>query len=89
MFWRFFSGRKRAVIILADTREPNPHPWAKYLPEGWVLERGTLGTGDLALAILPEAGVVEPKTRPTWLGVSEKAGKGSGASYGEGVTQDG
>ena len=48
--------------ILADTREPDPHPWAKYLLDGWMLERGTLETGDLALAMLPEAGVVERKT---------------------------
>jgi DNA excision repair protein ERCC-4 len=51
-----------AMIILADSREPCPHPWERFLPEGWVLERGTLETGDLALAVLPEAGVVERKT---------------------------
>jgi hypothetical protein len=51
-----------AIIILADTREPCPHPWERFLPEGWVFERGTLETGDLALAVLPEAGVIERKT---------------------------
>ena len=54
--------RAAAKIILADTREPWPHPWERFLPEGWVIERGTLETGDLALAMLPEAGVVERKT---------------------------
>ena len=51
-----------AQMLLCDTREPNPHPWAKYLPEGWALERGTLETGDLALAALPEGAVIERKT---------------------------
>ena len=51
-----------AKIILADTREPWPHPWERFLPEGWALERGTLETGDLALGVLPEAGVIERKT---------------------------
>ena len=30
------------MIILADARGPNPHPWAKYLPDGLILERGAL-----------------------------------------------
>ena len=51
-----------AKIILADTREPWPHPWERFLPEGWALERGTLETGDLALGLLPEGGVIERKT---------------------------
>src|SRR5262245_44014647 len=50
------------MIILADTREPWPHPWERFLPEGWGFERATLETGDLALAVLPEGGVIERKT---------------------------
>ena len=26
-----------AMIILADSREPFPHPWERFLPEGWVI----------------------------------------------------
>jgi len=48
--------------LIVDTREPWPHPWLEYLPEGWELERGTLETGDIALAALPEGAVVERKT---------------------------
>ena len=50
------------MIILSDSREPYPHPWERFLPEGWVFERATLETGDLALAVLPEGGVIERKT---------------------------
>jgi ERCC4-type nuclease len=50
------------LCILADTREPWPHPWERFLSDGWVIERETLETGDLALAALPEAGVIERKT---------------------------
>ena len=50
----------RRVII--DTREPWPHPWDEYLPEGFQFERGTLETGDIALAALPDGAVVERKT---------------------------
>jgi len=28
--------------LLFDTREPDPHPWAEHLPEGWRIEHGTL-----------------------------------------------
>ena len=56
------DGRAAAMIILADTREPWPHPWGRFLPDGWIIERGTLDTGDLALAALPEGAVVERKT---------------------------
>ena len=48
--------------INVDTREPWPHPWAEYLPEGFQLERGTLETGDIALAALSKGAVVERKT---------------------------
>ena len=32
------------------------------MPEGWTFERSPLETGDIALAALPDAGVVERKT---------------------------
>jgi ERCC4-type nuclease len=50
------------MIVLCDTREPWQHPWAVLLPEGWVLERAALDTGDLALASHPDGVVVERKT---------------------------
>lgn len=50
------------MLITVDSREPEPHPWERYLPDGWRLERGTLETGDLALAALPDGAVVERKT---------------------------
>ena len=39
-----------------------PHPWAKCLPNGWEIERGTLETGDVVLSALPEGAVIERKT---------------------------
>ncbi len=36
--------------MLVDTREPDPRPWERNLPEGWRFDRGTLETGDIALA---------------------------------------
>jgi DNA excision repair protein ERCC-4 len=48
-------------FITVDTREPWPHPWAAYLPERCHVERGTLETGDIALAF-PEGAVIERKT---------------------------
>ena len=48
--------------VTIDTREPWPHPWAASLPDGWELVRERLETGDLALAAIPEAAVVERKT---------------------------
>jgi ERCC4-type nuclease len=50
------------MTLLFDTREADPHPWERHLPEGWRIERGTLETGDLALARLPEGVVIERKT---------------------------
>jgi hypothetical protein len=52
-----------SVVLCVDSREPWPHPWEQFLPEGWIFKRGILETGDLALAALPEAGVIERKTR--------------------------
>lgn len=48
--------------IIFDTREPDPHPWAQYLPEGWTAESGTLETRDVAIARLPDGVVIERKT---------------------------
>jgi DNA excision repair protein ERCC-4 len=48
--------------VTIDTREPWPPPWADYVPQGWEIERGTLETGDVALAALPEVAVIERKT---------------------------
>jgi ERCC4-type nuclease len=50
------------MTAIFDTREPEPHPWLPYLPEGWRMVRGALGTGDIALAALPEGTVIERKT---------------------------
>ncbi|MBE2180900.1 MAG: hypothetical protein IAE97_10545 [Chthoniobacterales bacterium] len=54
--------------ILCDTREPWPHPWQEFLPEGWHMERGTLETGDLAIARLPAGVVIERKTASDFCG---------------------
>lgn len=48
--------------VTFDTREPENHPWAEYLPEGWTVERAALETGDIALTALPEGAVCERKT---------------------------
>ena len=50
------------MLVAVDTREPEPHPWERYLPERWRFERGTLETGDIALAALSAGAVVERKT---------------------------
>ena len=50
------------MLVTIDSREPDPHPWERYLPEGWRFERGTLETGGIALAVLPDGAVVERKT---------------------------
>ena len=34
------------MVLLVDTREPDPHPWERYLPEGWRFEHRALETGD-------------------------------------------
>ena len=48
--------------VTIDTREPWPHPWSKFLPDGWEIERASLETGDLVLSALPEGAVIERKT---------------------------
>lgn len=50
------------VRVMVDSREPWPHPWEKWLPENWFMQRGMLETGDLALAALVEGVVIERKT---------------------------
>ena len=50
------------MTVLIDTREPSPHPWEQFLPAGWTFEIGTLETGDIALACLPDGVIVERKT---------------------------
>jgi DNA excision repair protein ERCC-4 len=52
------------MTLLFDTRERDPHPWAHFLPQGWTVEHGTLETGDISLARLPEGVVIERKTAP-------------------------
>jgi ERCC4-type nuclease len=59
---------KNNVVIVVDTREPWPHPWTRWLPDHVQLERGTLDTGDFALAGLPDGAVVERKTVSDFLG---------------------
>jgi hypothetical protein len=50
-------------VVLCDTREPWPHPWASAaLALGWALERAALETGDLVLASHPHGAVIERKT---------------------------
>ena len=64
--------------VIFDTREPWPHPWAAYLLEGWELERGTLETGDIALAALPEGAIIERKTPAgIWPAALAQAGNAS------------
>lgn len=48
--------------VTVDNRDPWPHPWAKFLPEGWEVVRGALETGDVVLSALPEGAVIERKT---------------------------
>ena len=50
------------MIVLCDTREQKPHPWAALLPSGWGFERVTLESGDFALASHPHGVTVERKT---------------------------
>ena len=59
------------MIVLADTREPWPHPWSAMLPPGWVLERASLETGDFCLGSHLDGVLVERKTPSdlaSWVG---------------------
>jgi DNA excision repair protein ERCC-4 len=49
-------------VILIDSREPWPHPWIAHFSSAVSVGRGTLQTGDVALAALPEGAVIERKT---------------------------
>ena len=60
---------RKSMIFTVDTREPWPHPWTAFWPSEVQVERGTLETGDLALAALPDAAVIERKTVPDFLAV--------------------
>ena len=56
--------------ILIDTREPGEgtnHPWQPFFPTDVTVTRGTLETGDVALAALPDGAVIERKTVPDFL----------------------
>lgn len=53
--------------IAIDTREPWPHPWTPFFPEGTAVIRATVETGDVTLAALPDGAVVERKTVPDFL----------------------
>ena len=60
------------MTILCDNREPLGtgtllHPWAAFWPADVQVIRGTLPTGDVALAALPDGAVVERKTVPDFL----------------------
>jgi ERCC4-type nuclease len=50
------------ISILIDSREPWPHPWARYFSGGVKLTLDTLETGDLALSSIPDGAVIERKT---------------------------
>ena len=54
--------------IIIDTREDWPHVWAPHFFDKVQLVRGTLETGDLCLAALPDGAIVERKTVPNLLG---------------------
>jgi len=56
------------LTVICDTREPWPHPWARWMPSHVTLENAALDTGDFALAGLPDAAVVERKTVSDFLG---------------------
>jgi ERCC4-type nuclease len=51
------------MLLLCDSREPaDPHPWKRFLPEVWQLERTALEVGDFCLATHPHGALVERKT---------------------------
>lgn len=57
-----------AMHLLLDSREPDLHPWLRFLPSGWTFERASLETGDLCLAALPEGVVIERKSVSDFVG---------------------
>ena len=54
--------------FLCDTREPWPHPWVDWLPDGCGLERATIETGDWCVAGAKDGVVIERKTASDFLG---------------------
>jgi DNA excision repair protein ERCC-4 len=50
------------MTVIIDTRDPWPHPWSAHRPPDWLVERGTMETGDVCLAGLPDGVVIERKT---------------------------
>jgi ERCC4-type nuclease len=61
--WRSLGNSTESQVrVTVDNRDPWPHPWAKFLPTGWQIERGVLETGDFALSAIPAGAVVERKT---------------------------
>ena len=50
------------MTIIIDTREPTPHVWERFLPDGWRVVREGLETGDVCVAGLPHGIIVERKT---------------------------
>jgi ERCC4-type nuclease len=70
------------VRVTVDTRDPWPHPWAKFLPEGWELVGESLDTEDVVLSALPEGAVIERKTASdmvSCIGVSRERFEGAPA----------
>ena len=49
------------MTFTVDTREPDEHPYAPFFSADVRLVRGTLETGDLCVAALPDGVVVERK----------------------------
>jgi hypothetical protein len=59
------AGTDQNALALSPARETPMRIAARrerFLPEGWHFERGTLETGDIALAVLPDGAVAERKT---------------------------
>jgi hypothetical protein len=50
------------IVVVLDTREPDPHPWVRWWPAGTRIVREGLETGDLTVRGLEEVAVVERKT---------------------------
>jgi ERCC4-type nuclease len=60
---------------MVDNRDPWPHPWTKFFPEGWEVVRDSLETGDMALSVLPEGAIIERKTPSDmvrWIGAGRE-----------------
>ena len=60
--------RTPEAILIIDSREPEPHPWNMFIPEGIKTERATLETGDFAIKGNEEGAIIERKTIPDLLG---------------------